>query len=143
MKRANGSTIPALIDASWRFLLPPVLVFILSSLTDALYDRVWWYDIPMHLAGGAAVALGMHLALASLERRKLTPRLPPCLRLLFLVAAAALVGVAWELYEFLMDLYVHLGPVVQPSVADTMKDFANDLIGAVAAGAAAEHFSRK
>jgi hypothetical protein len=77
------------------------------------YWRFWWFDILMHLGGGAFVALAANLA----GTRRITT----------LVILALAVGLVWEGFEFL------IGVTYYPSmVTDTALDLLDDVLGAVA-----------
>lgn len=89
----------------------------------------------MHLAGGFLVAM---LVFWYLERKKkeLLPVLGFFSQLLLVLAAAALVGIFWEFYELFYDIFYknQLGfYVAQLGAIDTVKDLADDLLGAIVA----------
>ena len=88
----------------------------------------WWIDVPLHLIGGACVAFAAASIISALIKRKTLPAIPWYFFILSVLGAVALVGLAWEFYEFLADVFY---PVIlrQPDNADTMKDLANDLNG--------------
>ena len=105
--------------------------FHLAATYFAWYYAFPWIDIPMHIAGGAWIAaLLYYLAVDRLaiftagEWRKL---------LFFGVATVALVGVAWEFYEILLDLYVLKAYTLFDAPGglhfDTLKDLFDDLAG--------------
>lgn len=80
------------------------------ALMANLYWYHWWFDIFMHLWGGALLALGVH-ALATFKRIKLRPTLP-----LVLLTLAIATG-TWELFERWAGLY---NPATY--IFDTTKD---------------------
>lgn len=90
-------------------------------------------DVPMHLLGGfvmALLALAIHHAVSS---RYHTSHSPVWYHYTFVVGFAMLVGVAWEFHEYIFDQTINVWynlPQSQLSLADTMKDFMNDWIGA-------------
>ena len=89
-------------------------------------------DRPMHVAGGAIVALFTGLAIFT--ERPLSPlrQLPWWALALILISFTMLVGVMWELYEFGWDHFVadRIGAIrAQPNIQDTMEDFLFDLMG--------------
>jgi|SRR3989344_8961212 len=113
------------------------LVFILIvhavGIISGMYYRLWWLDIPMHLAGGAWVAL-LFLYLFT-ERwnvfsgKEIEHRVRIFLLALGFVALAA---VLWECYEYLYDVFIaerHGFLLTQQGVSDTMGDLVNGLIG--------------
>lgn len=114
-----------------------VLLFHAAGLLIHLYWIFPWYDIPLHFGGGFAMgAFGLALwhqgiedvKFKSLLRRHLSVWLVP----LFVIGFVALVGVAWEMHEFILDMAIG-GPARQPDLADTMADLFNDLSGGVLA----------
>lgn len=108
---------------------PMLAVFLFDNLVNnplGFYERWWWFDIPMHILGGAVAAWSLA---RFFERYKKTVLLKPLVFTLFvLVSGTALIGVLWEVYEFF--LHVVTGFITQPSVADTVADLVNDLVGA-------------
>lgn len=105
-----------------------------------LYNVFHWYDMPMHFAGGMAMAL---LAWATWDMFvrdiKFTVRYPGAKRIAFvlwLVGFTAIIGIGWEWFEFGFDRLVlptlQGWAPTQASIADTMADFFFDLSGAVA-----------
>jgi hypothetical protein len=117
-------------------LLYAVGFFNFWGVFSGFYWRIWWYDIPLHLAGGALVGFaflymfGIRTSLFPLERNRL-------LTLLFLTGTVTLVGVLWEFFEYLVDWYLLFAygakAGTQPSVADTLADLANDIAGGLGA----------
>jgi hypothetical protein len=94
-----------------------------------LYYMIWWLDIPMHILGGAWVAL-LSLYLynhAPFPRRKDHSTS-------FVVAAmlssALVIGVFWEVFEYSVE---HLVKLNDNGVFDTLKDLCDDMLGALLA----------
>lgn len=89
------------------------------------------FDIPMHIMGGAIVGWWASLAFQK-ELRAETLK-----RFMLIVAFAALIGVAWECFEWSFDHTIgvrfHL-PSAQSSNNDTMKDLGDDLLGGIIVG---------
>ncbi len=113
-----------------------IAAFHLVASLSGWYYALPWLDIPMHLAGGSWLS-AFFVYLFILRRNYFTER-PFFVMLLFILGLAAFVGVSWELYEHLGDLFwahhlsAPVGVELQHGVADTMHDLANDLIGATA-----------
>ena len=83
-----------------------------------LYWNIWWLDIPMHAYGGMIVALGFF----ALRDLRLFPNtLLKFFPVLFLVL---LVALAWEAYEFLIDM-----PEIGNYYVDTGIDLCMGLLG--------------
>lgn len=102
------------------------------SSTYYWYDKFPWLDIPMHLAGGMWVALLFAYLfeknLFSLKQIHFLKALVLCL------SFVALIGILWEFYEYLADVYIFkihpLSLVTDPeNYPDTLADIVNDLIG--------------
>ncbi len=101
-----------------------------------VYWLYYWYDIPVHFLGGvAAGALGLdiwYFFVSDLHMAKTWMR-PWMIRFLFVMGITGLIGIGWELHEFVLDFarsIVHGVKIVrQPSIADTMLDFVMDLAG--------------
>ncbi len=90
-------------------------------------------DTPMHFLGGfvmAMLGLALHHFAASTSHTK---PFPVWYHYLFVVGFAMLVSIAWEFQEFVFDQTVSVWfsfPKAQLSLADTMKDFLLDSLGA-------------
>lgn len=107
------------------------LAFAISITTLAVIDFLaiqfslfwvyWWFDIPMHMLGGATVALG-YQSRFMLKRvvTELSFTLPATI--LFVMA----VGVSWEIYEYVVGAIVPFGYAF-----DTIKDLTDDFIGGI------------
>lgn len=89
------------------------------ALMFYLYWTYLWIDIPMHILGGAVVALGFLAFFRSYVRVPLKIGLP--LTLLVVLA----VGIGWELFEWFGGLMV----TERAIVADTSLDLVCDLVG--------------
>ncbi|MBI4435143.1 hypothetical protein HY630_00580 [Candidatus Uhrbacteria bacterium] len=104
-------------------------------------------DTPMHFLGGLAMGmlgLAVHHSATSKHQvellqpnpslpRRSRPTWPAWYHYLFVVGFAMLVGIAWEFQEFVFDQTVSVWfdfPKAQISLADTMKDFLLDWLGA-------------
>ncbi len=103
-----------------QFLAALVLaVFMWIAISQALYWRWWWFDIPMHVLGGVWGAL----CAAWLLARRGEP-----VSLLWCLIFTLVAGVAWEFFEYSEGIafpqYLSYG-------ADTAKDLSMDLLGAV------------
>ncbi len=128
------------------FAIIAVLFAHALAIVFHLYGLWHWLDIPMHFAGGLAMGL---LALALWQegivevrfKGWLAKHLEWWLVPLFIFGFVALVGVAWEIYEYVMDNYFTAvidgvyQIVRQPSLADTMFDLVMDLLGATVVAA--------
>lgn len=102
-----------------------------------LYDVWQWLDIPMHFLGGVAMGMfGIALWMAAVEdirfKKSFLRQLHWWMIPLFVIGFVAIIGIAWEWYEFLFDIWFDT-IVRQPSLGDTMVDLLLDLVGAFTA----------
>lgn len=109
----------------------PIVFFLISASTLAvihvlslelyLYWQYLWLDIPMHMLGGATVALGV-FALHDLISKFPSRLLYPIPVLLFVL----IVALAWEVFE------IEVGVPIEANFAvDTMIDLIMDMLGGV------------
>lgn len=103
----------------WAQLFAALFLAILTgvAIENSLYWYWWWFDIPMHILGGMWAGL---CAAWLVARRGSTFTLVGCL------AFALLVGVAWEVFEYIERIAV----VYEDYATDTMIDLGMDIIGA-------------
>ena len=90
-------------------------------------------DVPMHILGGfvmGLLGLAIHHTVASKYH---STHSPMWYHYTFVIGFAMLVGIAWEFHEYVFDQTINIWynlPQSQISLADTMKDFLDDWIGA-------------
>lgn len=90
-------------------------------------------DTPMHFLGGFVMGM-LGIAIHHVEASRYhTRRSSIWYHYTFVVGFAMLIGIAWEFHEYIFDqtvnVWYHL-PMSQVSLADTMKDFLMDWLGA-------------
>ena len=125
-------------------IIGAVIVVHAVAVAFGLYGVWHWFDIPMHFTGGFAMgALGLAIWKEGIEEVRfkgwMAKHLKWWLVPLFVVGFVSTIGILWEIQEFVLDVLVTGHPLRQPSIADTMADFALDLVG----GATALIFYRK
>ena len=119
-----------------------LLVFILAlhfaATMDHWYWTYSWFDIPMHFLGGfwvAMVFLWLNLKFKILSD-SLILQLPYYLiTALITLSFVALIGVFWEFFEFLYDVFISsrgYSGFMQLGAADMIGDLFFDLFGASA-----------
>lgn len=113
-------------------LLLIILVAHYAGIFGELYWTFPWYDGPMHVVGGAWVAL---LFFYLLERQTGHAVGGSFLSIIMrTLGFVVLVGVLWEFYEYIGDvLILHKYPwggALSGQAFDTLKDLFNDLLGA-------------
>lgn len=117
--------------AAFSFLLLVLLVDAACKLSG-VYGPYPSVDIPLHLAGGLGTGM---LALAvhdDFKRRHKIGKTPRWYDLLFTLGFVSLVAIAWEFHEFVLDRTLIANyqlAVSQLSIADTIGDFLNGLLG--------------
>ena len=111
-------------------LVPPVIVFVLFLLRVFFIRGLEQLDVLAHFSGGFSIAwMAMILWNRWKDRGWILTKTPKWLRDYAVWGTVGLVGIAWEFFEFTMDVW--LGWMMQPSIADTMNDFFMDLLGGV------------
>ena len=94
------------------------------ALEFYLYWQFVWFDVPMHILGGAVVGLTF-FALRDLG----APVPAVVLQMPVLVLLVFLVGIIWEVFELVAGLYL-----AENYVFDTSIDLCMDIIGGCLAG---------
>ena len=64
-----------------------------------LYDTIWWWDVMLHIVSGVAFTMIGFMLVGKLSKNSISPLLAA----LFAFTFAVTIGVAWEIYEFVMD----------------------------------------
>lgn len=116
------------------------VLFIFASLflgeVRDYYERLWWWDIALHLTAGLLLGLLGFLVVYILnENESVDFRMPPGFVALFAFFFAVGIGALWEIFEFGMDQIFGLNmqkPFLgDPSgLTDTMWDLIVDTTGA-------------
>ncbi len=114
-------------------------------LTNVASLALGWYlvrpdiDIPLHIGGGLAAGMFAIALHDDFKRRHKIGRTPAWYDLLFVLGFVSLVAITWEFHEYVLDRTLvanYRFAISQISVADTIGDFLNGLIGASASFAA-------
>lgn len=112
----------------------PIAVFathIIGSKVFSVYERLPGFDIPMHLAGGAAIAHFVHVASILGSERGLLGAWHRLTHGLLVFGWTAVAAVVWEFSEFSSDRL--FGTQMQAgSLDDTLKDILLGLVGGAA-----------
>lgn len=122
----------------WEFFA--VLLFFVNGiiLVSGLYytPQLWFIDILLHFWGGMIVGLWAYFIF--FQKENLEFQKADWLRkMIIILGTAALVGIGWEFFEWIMDHTIsiwYVFPKNQPSVDDNMKDLLMDLLGGVLVG---------
>ena len=138
---------PILLTCMGKFAKPFGLIGLILAvhgwaIVSGWYSSHQWFDIPMHFAGGLAIGL---LALAIWEvcidsivfHKTVTSFWRTLVYLVGIVGLVTIVGVAWEVYEFLFDTWASAASMefrpAQMGLGDTMADLCLDMLGGILA----------
>lgn len=113
--------------ALWSLLIFSFCAIILGELGN-FYEKYGWYDALLHFISAVLIGFVAVVPLMILARKHSIPA-PFKLIVLFAIFATCTVGVIWEIFEHLVDMYFKTN--MQPSLSDTMDDLALDLSGGI------------
>ena len=110
------------------FSLLAIFVANTAALVAGWYRIYPWYDIPMHMAGGAWIAYALvYLAeerYPALQNHKWT----------FFAIGFVAVAVLWEVFEYSLDIFLvgkyTITTIPWSVIRDTLGDLVNDTLGA-------------
>lgn len=113
-------------------LCPMIVTFamhVILVIGMDIYNVFSNFDIFMHITGGIVSAWSVYL-LYNIGKEyfkfKISPKILLCI---FIVCAVGLIGIGWEVYEHVHDMF---SPVIyQMSIGDTIWDLILDLLGAL------------
>ncbi len=103
------------------FLIALIAILHNISLTYFLYWRFLWTDIVMHFLGGLFIALGGYLFLFDKTKFSIKEIL------FYTIGASLLVGLGWEVFEYVFDIV----PYTKWYVPDTVSDILMDIVGGI------------
>lgn len=106
-------------------LLFLIIAFDFLALKNFWYWKFLWLDMAMHFSGGLWVAMVYTFLISKYEIKT-----PIFFNFIFGISFVALIGVLWEITEFLRDLIFQSAPVLQLGASDTISDLFFDLLGA-------------
>lgn len=110
-----------------------IFTFHFLGLKFYWYQRFFGYDTPMHIAGGAWVALAAIYFLK--YRNNLARHMSQGVFALVVLASAIGVGILWEIYEYSMDIFkfqIYTFSTIPAYIRlDSFHDLVNDFIGAL------------
>lgn len=111
----------------WRIVALGLAIFIFNLIATYwhLFFLVWWLDIPVHILSGMWVALLLLVIYYHTDHigRKEHSVL---FVTVFALCSSLVIGLLWEVYEFVIDRSVALGDL---QLSDTLKDLCDDLLG--------------
>ena len=109
----------------------PIIVFLVHTIAMVgLNVYAYWpdFDVPMHMLGGASVAVAYYRGIQLLQKKKFVPKLRPMAFGVFLLSLVVTTAVLWEWWEFFMD-WLFPQWMMQLNLSDTMGDLLNGAIG--------------
>jgi len=102
-----------------------------GGLSFDWYHAIWWFDIPLHMLGGAFI--GILFLYIFREKFLLLNELSLFPLTILGVGFVMWLGVLWEFYEFFADVFIlkHYALLGSPGWIrfDTLKDLLDDMIG--------------
>ncbi|MCC6520660.1 hypothetical protein IT403_01615 [Candidatus Nomurabacteria bacterium] len=106
------------------------LIFLVNILAMHFhwYGTVWWFDMPMHFAGGAWIAFVYYSVYINLRASGRIQKIHLSRLVFGMIATTVLVGGIWELFEFSVDA-ITLADLANP--IDSISDMFFDTAGAV------------
>lgn len=117
-------------NSLFRISFPPIILLAIHVVVTkaGLYERFWWFDIPMHFVGGVLVAISITLLLQIFSQEKKIVLNSKILEFLIIISITSLFAVSWEFMEFFFDFY--FSSHMQGNMTDTLKDLCMGLLGA-------------
>lgn len=114
-------------------LISLILIFHFFASIFNWYRSIPWLDIPMHLIGGVATA-ALFFYLFSEKYKIIDSNRNFSLIIILSLSFLALIGVLWEFYEYLADVYLFAKHPLylvydRTNLPDLMKDLFDDLLG--------------
>lgn len=109
-----------------------IFIFDFVGLAYDWYHTLWWFDIPMHIAGGAWVALAATYFLGRYYFS--VNRASGPIKILLTLVSVMTIGILWEIFEYFLDVFVFgkytLATVPKEIRTDSFYDLINDFLGA-------------
>lgn len=99
----NGSFIEEVTPLSQTMLNVIIFVGIVIGSYFKMFDKIWWFDIFMHVLSGFVCAVFGYDFAVIIQRKK--GQCAATLAALFSIMFALSIAVGWEFYEFLMDTF--------------------------------------
>lgn len=90
---------------------------------------IYHVDTFSHFLGGLTIAYCVYQIISLLQKKSWLVIEKNIIRVGIIVMSVTTVAVFWEFYEFISDQF--FGTLMQPSLADTMKDLCIGMVGAL------------
>ncbi len=105
----------------------PTIVFLINKflvVPFGIYQLWGWFDIPMHIIGGCAIAYSFILVLRKLDKEIIIKK--RFLEIIIIIGLLSFIIISWEFYEFLRRMILE---IIQNTLEDTLLDLLMGLIG--------------
>ncbi len=120
---------------SSKYILGLLILILVVHIFASIYYWYWtypWLDMPMHFLGGFWLAMVYFWLRQKIKNNTDSPRESVLLIIIGCLGFIALIGVLWEFFEFLSDVFIAAKGYIEVSqrgVGDTMGDLFFDLLG--------------
>ncbi|MDP3733621.1 MAG: hypothetical protein Q8R37_00160 [Nanoarchaeota archaeon] len=131
--------LPTIMRRNYRVRLPIEIDFVIILFSYAAlflgeihsyYTLVWWWDILLHGSSGILLGIAGFLLVYILNKEEQVHcNMKPVFVALFSFVFAIAIGVAWEIFEFVMDTSFGLN-MQKSGLVDTMTDLIINVVGA-------------
>lgn len=133
---SNIATLTKTVFSRNRFLFSlgwaPALVWCVHQVSAWITGGEYWWDEPMHLAGGAAIAWMWYAGLRYAQIHGYLPVMPRWFYLVTGIGSVMIAGVVWEWYEYIR--WITIDPSMDLTLQDTLKDLIMDTVGGAVVG---------
>ncbi|OGH70590.1 MAG: hypothetical protein A3C90_04245 [Candidatus Magasanikbacteria bacterium RIFCSPHIGHO2_02_FULL_51_14] len=99
-----------------------IFLYTAFGLTEEL-----WFSMPMHALGGFVTAWSAANVYGLVKEKNRLSIKPFFLFVFFLIGTTAIIGILWEVYEFISDVIAPFA--VELTLADTLTDLLMDMLG--------------
>lgn len=134
--------LPALFERNYEIPLDPWLalwitgaVFLHTLGSAGLYSRIPWWDHLTHALSASLVAGAGYTAARAIDLHSDEISIPPRFAFVYLFVIVLAFGVAWELFEFGLDIFAESTgismPLAQHGLDDTIRDLLFNSLGAL------------
>ncbi|WP_373189391.1 hypothetical protein [Halolamina sp.] len=134
--------VPALFERNYKIPLDPWLglwittaVFLHTLGSAGLYGQIPWWDHLTHATSASLIAGVGYTAARAVDLHADEIHLPTRFAFVFILIVVLAFGVAWELFEYLLDIIANTTgvsmPLAQHGLDDTVKDSMYNSLGAL------------
>ena len=104
-----------------------VAIFLINFLAMRFhwYSAVWWFDMPMHFAGGVFIFLLTFYLLSKYEKQEIFKD-NLIKKLALSLISVLIIGILWEFFEQIVSLSILERPII---LLDSLSDMCFDMAG--------------